>query len=149
MAETLIIQVKGRLPLHSVDLAMGVVGGCSIETVLKVLVRDQASLNGLLRRLEDLGLNLVEFRRLSPASDTSANIIVEVVVGGPLGDLAASILQDQLRITSMSTRVTFSDQDLMNQAFDRLQCLGAEVEYATALESRPGPAPRVEDGGSI
>lgn len=90
----------------------------------------------------------MEFRRLSSASDTNSSISVEVVVGGPVGDLAASILQDQLRITHLSTRVSFSDQDLMNQTFNRLQFLGAEVEYATVLETRPGPDPRAGDARS-
>jgi len=131
--QRLVIQVRGHLPKHSVDLALSVAGGCSIDTLLKAVVRDQAALNGLLRRLEDLGLDLVEFRRLSSTSERSRNLSVEVVVAGPLGDLAASILQDQISITQLSTRVAFSDQKLMSQTLDRIRRSGAEVEYATVV----------------
>ena len=131
--QRLVIQVRGHLPTHTVDLAMSVAGGCSIDTLLKVVVRDQAALNGLLRRLEDLGLDLVEFRRLSSTSGHSRNLSVEVVVAGPLGDLAVSMLQDQISITQLSTRVAFSDQKLMNQTLDRIRRSGAEVEYPTVV----------------
>jgi len=37
-----------------------------VETVLHGPVRDQAELHGLLRRLQSLGLELIEVRRLPP-----------------------------------------------------------------------------------
>jgi len=39
-----------------------------VETVLHGPVRDQAELHGLLRRLQGLGLELIEVRRLPPSS---------------------------------------------------------------------------------
>ena len=40
-----------------------------IETILHGPVQDQAALHGLLRRVEALGLELVEVRRFPPESD--------------------------------------------------------------------------------
>jgi hypothetical protein len=40
-----------------------------IETILHGPVQDQAALHGLLRRVEALGLELVEVRRFPPATD--------------------------------------------------------------------------------
>jgi hypothetical protein len=40
-----------------------------IETVLYGPVQDQAALHGVLRRVEALGLELVEVRRLAPEGD--------------------------------------------------------------------------------
>jgi len=128
-----VIQVRGRLPAHSVDPAMSVSGGCRIDTLLKLVVRDQAALNGLLRRLEDLGLDLVEFRRLSSTSADGRPLSVEVVLAGSIGDLAASMLEDQLHTVQLSTRVVLSDQNLMDQTLDRILSSGAEVEHATGL----------------
>ena len=39
-----------------------------VETILHGPVRDQAELHGLLRRLESLGLELIEVRRLPEGS---------------------------------------------------------------------------------
>lgn len=126
-----VIQVQGRLPAHSVDAAMRDSGSCRIDTLLRLAVRDQAALNGLLRRLEDLGLNLVEFRRLSSTSADARPIPVEVLLAGSIGDLAASMLEDQAQIVALSTRVAFSDQNLMDQTLARIVSSGAEVEHTT------------------
>jgi hypothetical protein len=40
-----------------------------VETVLHGPVADQAALHGLLQRIESLGLELVEVRRLPPADE--------------------------------------------------------------------------------
>jgi hypothetical protein len=41
-----------------------------VETVLSGPVEDQAALHGLLRRIESLGLELLEVRRFPPLADT-------------------------------------------------------------------------------
>ena len=43
-----------------------------VETVLHGPVRDQAELHGLLRRLQGLGLDLIEVRRLPESGDDIA-----------------------------------------------------------------------------
>jgi hypothetical protein len=62
------IRVKGRLS----DSLLAVFGGLTAtvetgETVLRGQVRDQAALYGLLDRVQSLGLELVEVRRLPEA----------------------------------------------------------------------------------
>ena len=62
------IRIKGRLS----DSLLAVFGGLTAtvetgETVLRGQVRDQAALYGLLDRVQSLGLELVEVRRLPEA----------------------------------------------------------------------------------
>lgn len=59
------IHVKGRLsePLLSAFNGMDATVE-SVETVLRGPVLDQAALHGLLDRVQDLGLELIEVRRL-------------------------------------------------------------------------------------
>ena len=58
------IRVRGRVGEHLLD-ALGLAGEAApVETVLRGPVVDQEALRGLLDRLQDLGLELVEVRRL-------------------------------------------------------------------------------------
>ena len=64
------IRIKGRLS----DSLLAAFEGLSasvepVETVLHGPVADQESLHGLLDRIQSLGLELVEIRRLPPAPD--------------------------------------------------------------------------------
>jgi hypothetical protein len=64
------IRIKGRLS----DSLLAAFEGLSatvepVETVLHGPVQDQASLHGLLDRIQSLGLELVEIRRLPAAAD--------------------------------------------------------------------------------
>jgi hypothetical protein len=64
------IRIKGRLS----DSLLAAFEGLSatvepVETVLHGPVQDQSSLHGLLDRIQSLGLELVEIRRLPPSPD--------------------------------------------------------------------------------
>jgi hypothetical protein len=64
------IRIKGRLS----DSVLAAFEGLSatvepVETVLHGPVQDQSSLHGLLDRIQSLGLELVEIRRLPAGSD--------------------------------------------------------------------------------
>ena len=67
------IRIKGRLS----DSVLAAFEGLSatvepVETVLHGPVQDQSSLHGLLDRIQSLGLELVEIRRLPAGSDELA-----------------------------------------------------------------------------
>jgi hypothetical protein len=67
------IRIKGRLS----DSVLAAFEGLSasvepVETVLHGPVEDQSSLHGLLDRIQSLGLELVEIRRLPASSDDLA-----------------------------------------------------------------------------
>lgn len=66
------IRVTGRVPADIVgDIPGGRAVARPVETVLRGPVTDQAALNGLVNRLQALGLELLEMRRIS-ASPTPA-----------------------------------------------------------------------------
>lgn len=59
------IHVKGRLSEQLLSAFDGMDASVqSVETVLRGPVLDQAALHGLLDRVQDLGLELIEVRRL-------------------------------------------------------------------------------------
>jgi hypothetical protein len=65
-----VVRIKGRLS----DSLLAEFGGLTAtsepgETVLHGLVRDQAELYGLLHRIQSLGLELIEVRRLTEAPE--------------------------------------------------------------------------------
>jgi hypothetical protein len=65
-----VVRIKGRLS----DSLLAEFGGLTAtskpgETVLHGLVRDQAELYGLLDRIQSLGLELIEVRRLTEAPE--------------------------------------------------------------------------------
>jgi hypothetical protein len=67
------IRIKGRLS----DSLLAAFEGLSatvepVETVLHGPIQDQSSLHGLLDRIQSLGLELVEIRRLPPSSEELA-----------------------------------------------------------------------------
>jgi hypothetical protein len=63
------IRIKGRLSDSLVAAFEGLTATVEpVETVLHGPVGDQSSLHGLLDRIQSLGLELVEVRRLPPSS---------------------------------------------------------------------------------
>ena len=67
------IRIKGRLSDSLVAAFEGLTATVEpVETVLHGPVKDQSSLHGLLDRIQSLGLELVEIRRLPAAPDEVA-----------------------------------------------------------------------------
>lgn len=62
------IVVRGPVPDDLLSEVLADFPGISLQTVLTGQVADQAQLQGLLRRLHDLGIELVAFRQLPPAA---------------------------------------------------------------------------------
>jgi hypothetical protein len=60
-------RVRGRVGEHLADTLGLVIEAEPVETLLRGPVSDQEELYGLLGRLQDLGLELVEIRRLPDA----------------------------------------------------------------------------------
>ena len=81
MGTTYELRLRGRLsstllhqfaPLQPVLAGVAGVAGQPVDTLLQGPVEDQAALHGILRRIEALGLELVELRRLpDPAGSGS------------------------------------------------------------------------------
>jgi len=64
------IRIRGRVGRAVLDTFERLASDIEpVETVLHGPVRDQAELHGLLRRLQGLGLELVEVRRLPPSGN--------------------------------------------------------------------------------
>jgi hypothetical protein len=65
------IRIKGRLSESVLAAFEGLTATVQpVETVLHGPVQDQSSLHGLLDRIQSLGLELVEIRRLPTAAET-------------------------------------------------------------------------------
>jgi hypothetical protein len=66
LAKSFEIHVRGALPADVLEELQGLTASVvPAETVLSGVVPDQAALYGILNRLQSLGLELVEVRRLS------------------------------------------------------------------------------------
>jgi hypothetical protein len=64
-ADSYEIRIKGRVSAVLLDSFSGMDSELEpVETVLHGAVRDQAELHGLIQRIQALGLELVELRRL-------------------------------------------------------------------------------------
>lgn len=154
------LQVAGR---HQPEiLADGALldGKVRLATVLLAVVRDQAALQGLLRRISDLGLSLVEVHESGESADPTGGPDVrelirprhlyEVAVDGPIGVLVEETLADHVEIVGVSTRYTLADAALMGDVLTRLLARGVDLEYARELpahqHSTSGPRLRAPDG---
>ena len=126
-----ILQVSGR---HASGDTAGIdrlPDRVGLSSVVRVSVRDQAALHGLLRRLHDLGLRLVELHDLGvPAGRRNAHRDYEVTVDGPLGEVVETALLDFIGPFQVSSRYSFADPVLMGEVLNRLLDRGAELEYA-------------------
>jgi hypothetical protein len=64
------IRIKGRLSDSVLSAFEGLTASVEpVETVLHGPVKDQSALHGLMDRIQSLGLELVEIRRLPASSD--------------------------------------------------------------------------------
>jgi hypothetical protein len=66
------IMVRGPVPADLLAEVMADYPGLSLQTVLTGQVADQAQLHGVLRRLHDLGVEIVAFRQLAGAPPPAA-----------------------------------------------------------------------------
>lgn len=125
------VQVSGRsapTDLEGIDRAKERV---ELTTSLHVTVRDQAALQGLLRRLHDLGLDLVDVHESGTAGvPTVAGRDYEIRVQGPIGEIVESTLSDYIGPLRLSTRFAFPDAVLMGTVLSRLLERGADLEHA-------------------
>jgi hypothetical protein len=66
------IRVKGRLSASLISSFEGLTATVEpVETILSGPVEDQAALYGVLSRVQALGLELVEVRKVAPAGEPS------------------------------------------------------------------------------
>jgi len=129
-----VVQVSGNLPPHALDRA----GSVHRQTVLRATVRDQAALYGLLKVLNDLGLDLLDLCQLpgpeeaEPAlrSGHGAPLTIEVVIRGSIGELTIAALSDHVELTHLSTRLVLWDRVVLGEVLDWARNAGADVEYA-------------------
>jgi hypothetical protein len=156
------LQVAGRHPSADLDEGALLDGRARTATVLRAVVRDQAALQGLLRRISGLGLNLVEVRESSEQADGEYGLeaqdsipprrVFEVTIDGPIGDLVEETLTDHIEIVGVSTRYTFTDTALMGDVLTELLARGVALEHATELPesryARPSPSVRAPSHGA-
>ena len=130
-----ILQVSGR---HASSDLTGIgyaADSIRLSTVLRVNVRDQAALQGLLRRVHDLGLALVDLHEApSPRHRPGAEREYEVTVEGPLGEAVETTLSDYIGPIHVSSRYSFSDAAFMGDVLTRLLDRGAELEHSGEQE---------------
>lgn len=106
-----------------------------VTTVLRATIRDQSALQGLLRRVHDLGLNLVELHEAGrPDGPSAAEREYRLTVEGPLGEMTESALVDFIGPIHVSTRYSFADPLRMGAVLTRLLDRGAELEHAGEQE---------------
>ena len=136
-----ILQVSGRQSPGDLAGLGAADGGVTTSTVLLVGVRDQAALQGLLRRIHDLGLNLVDLHEAYEGDrGTASGRHVLVTVDGPVGELVETTLQDHIGPMRVSSRSAFADAAVMGEVLTRLLARGAELEHASE-QSTAAPLP--------
>lgn len=129
-----VVQVSGNLPPHALDRD----GSVHRQTVLRATVRDQAALYGLLKVLNDLGLDLLDLCQLPRPDDAEpalraghgAPLTVEVVIRGSIGELTIAALSDHVELTHLATRLVLGDRVVLREVLDWARDAGADVEYA-------------------
>jgi hypothetical protein len=106
-----------------------------LSTVLRAGVRDQAALQGLLRRVHDLGLSLIDLHEASiTGGQANGQRRYEVTVDGPVGEVVEAELSDYIGPIDVSSRYSFADPVLMGEVLTRLLDRGAELEHAGEQE---------------
>jgi hypothetical protein len=127
-----ILQVSGHPASGDVAGIDHVADRVRLSTVLRANVRDQAALQGLLRRIHDLGLSLLGLRDAStPGESPNAQRSYEVTVDGPVGEVVEEALTDYIGPIHVSSRYSFADPVLMGEVLTRLLDRGAELEHAS------------------
>jgi len=133
-----ILQVAGRHApgdLADIDHAWDRV---SLSTVLRVKVRDQAALQGLLRQVHDLGLSLLDLHEATgPPRHPKAERDYEVTVEGPVGEVVETTLSDHIGPIHVSSRYSFIDPVVMGEVLTRLLDRGADLEHAGEQNDTP------------
>jgi hypothetical protein len=154
-----VVQVDGNLPPNALDRD----GSVRRHTVLQTTVRDQAALYGLLKMLNDFGLELLDLHQLpgSEAGETPSlsghggPSMTEVVISGSIGDLVMSEISDHVEVTHLATRLLLADRRLLGQVLDWARNSGAAVEYAaeapppTSPSNTPPDPPRPSSPSSL
>lgn len=138
-----IVQVSGRLSSDDIELVRRIDAGVRTQTLLVVTARDQSALHGLLHRLHNLGLSLVSLQHAQDSAD-----VFEIVIDGPVGDLAASTLADHIDIVSISSRFSLSGAGAVDQVLTVVQSAGAALQFAatpawhrsSSVTDQPHPA---------
>jgi hypothetical protein len=128
-----VVQVSGTLPPHELDHAHRL----RRHTVLAATVQDMSALYGLLKKLSDLGLDLLALRPLARPTereapdlpDSAGRIEVEVIIRGSIGELAMSALGDHIEVTHVATRLVLPDHLLVDRVLDWARAASASVEY--------------------
>jgi hypothetical protein len=136
------LMVLGPVGELDVDLAEMNVRRTVECTLLETTVRDQSALYGLLQRLSALGLELLELRTARPGGPSD----VEIVVRGPVGHLARTMLLDVGRTVSAtlaSGRVEDVDlARLLAAAWARSSpAAGSDATSHASRPDAPGAAP--------
>ena len=133
-----VVQVSGR---HAPGAALGNEWDADpvhVTTLLRASVRDQSALQGLLRRIHDLGLNLVALHETGrPDGATSGEREYWLTIEGPLGETTEAAIVDFIGPIQVSTRYAFAEPVHMRAALALLVEHGAELEYAG---EQPEPA---------
>ena len=128
-ADKAVVQVTGRLSSGTLAELEVRDPGLQRQTLVRLDVRDEAALQGVLRRLHDLGLGLVEIRSLD---DSASPRPMEVTVNGPIGDLTLASLSEYTEVSQTATRITLSAPEALSGALALLVGEGLTVEYANA-----------------
>jgi len=137
-ANRAVVQVTGRLSSGTLARLEAPDSRLQRQTLVRLDVRDEAALQGVLRRLHDLGLELVEIRSLD---DSASPRPMEVMVNGSIGELALASLSDYTEVSQTATRITFADPEALSGALALLVAEGLTVEYATAPQASKRQAP--------
>lgn len=127
-----IVQVSGRPAPGDLTGLDPVRDGFSVGTVMRASVRDQAALQGLLRRIHDLGLHLQDLHVVAGGAAGSAGASeVEITVEGPVGELVEVTLTDYIGPIRVSSRYSFGDTAVMGELLTRLLARGVDLERAS------------------
>jgi FAD/FMN-containing dehydrogenase len=134
-----VLQVGGHARAADTDL-VNHVDRVGVSTQFQLRVRDQAALHGLLRRIFDLGLTLLEVQvaphGIVPDGDVHAQIPVtgereyKVAVSGAVDGFIEDTLGDHGDVLHVSTQYVFTDPLTMGAVLTRLLDRGAEIELA-------------------
>jgi hypothetical protein len=126
-----ILQVSGRQAPGDLAGIDHVVDRVRLSSVLRASVRDQAALHGLLRRVHDLGLSLLDLHEAGASpSRSGTERDYEVTVDGPVGEVVETTLVDYIGPLHVSSRYSFTDPVLMGEVLSRLLERGADLEHA-------------------
>ena len=135
-----VVQVSGRIASGTLVQLERLDARLLQQTLVRLTVRDEAALQGVLRRLHDLGLELVEVRSLEEGDFPR---LMDVMVNGQIGGITLDSLSDYTEVQQTATRISFAEPDALSSALALLVADGLTVEYVTtppAGEHRTPPS---------